>query len=200
MAEKKKKITFKVALFGTLGLAGIGYAFLRRPRYLYDGRVQACEGSKPLMGIDQKCTEIALTRGNGSGKIFAPFNGTVHMAAQTGKTQTIVIRQDGTPLMFHFTLDHGAPALQGGQTFKVGDVIGQAERVKVSALRNEGGMNMMPMSPSAWLIANSFLPASQVGDKWCEDSHQVIVPSCPGVTFRAPELPKWSLRTVRMTM
>lgn len=196
MTEKKKKLTFKVALFGTLGLVGLGYAVLRRPRYLYDGLVQACEGSAPLMGINQKCQELALTRGSGSGKIFAPFSGTV-VSATPGKD--LVIRQDGTPLMFHFILDHGSPALQAGQAFKAGDVIGQAERLKVSAIRDEGG-NMMPMSPSAWLIANSYLPASQVGSKWCEDSYQVIVPSCPGITFRAPELPKWSLRTVRMTM
>lgn len=196
MTEKKKKLTFKVALFGTLGLIGLGYAVFRRPRYLYDGLVQACEGSAPLMGIGQKCEELALTRGNGSGKIFAPFSGTV-VSATPG--QDLVIRQDGTPTVFHFRLGSGAPALQAGQQFKAGDVVGQAERVTVSAFRDEGG-NMMPMAPSAWLIANSYLPASQVGSKWCEDSYQVIVPTCSGVVFRPPELPKWSLRTVRMTM
>jgi len=195
----KKKLTFKIALFGLLGASAVGYAFLRRPRYLYDGMVQACEGSDPLIGIDQKCSELALSRGNGSGKLFAPFDGEVQLVTNQGSGSTIIIRAKNSPVSFHCTLDRGAPSLQAGQTFKAGDVIAQAERVKVSATRTEGSAEA-PMSASAWLIANSFLPASQRGSQWCEDSNQVIVPPCPGETFRPPSLPKWSLRTLRMTM
>lgn len=191
----KKKLTFKIAVFGLLGASAIGYAFLRRPRYLFDGQVQVCEGSAPLIGIDQACTEIAMTRGNGSGKVFAPFAGQV----KSIEGGMLTIAANTSPTLFHIKLDRGAPALQPGQVFKAGDVIAQAERIKVSASRDEGG-SLAPMAPSAWLIANSFLPAKIKGSNWCEDSYQVIVPQCPGVTFRAPQLPKWSLRTVRMTM
>lgn len=193
----KKKVTFKVALFGALGSAGLAYAFLRRPRHLYDGEVQVCEGSSPLIGIDQACNELAMRRGSGSGKILAPFNGTVSMAANVGGKQAMVIRDDNSPAGFHFTLDRGTTSAQAGGKFKAGDVIGQAERVKVSAFRDEGD-KQAPVPPSSWLVANALVPASKRGSQWCEDSYQQVVPSCPGVDFRAPELPKWSLRTVRM--
>lgn len=198
MTEPKKKLTFTIALFGALGLGALGYAVLRRPRHLYDGRVQACEGSAPFYGIDQKCTELAMTRDNGSGKIFAPFQGSVYSATPVDGKQTLVIQSDSEPVLMQFTLDGGAPTRMSGK-FKSGDVIAQSERVKVSMLRKEG-TGTVPMAPSAWMIANALIPASQRGSQWCEDSYQVIVPQCEGVTFRAPSLPKWSLRTVRMTM
>lgn|SRR5690606_4337426 len=195
---KQKKLTFKIALFGAIGLGALGYALLRRPRYLYDGSVQACEGSPPVYGIDQRCEQLALMRGNGSGKIFAPFDGYVHDVQTVGYTEVMEIRATNSPVAFFFDLGSGTPAMRTGQ-FKAGAVIGQAERVKVSAARIEGSQ-MSPMSPSAWLIANAFVPASYPSSQWCEDSHHLIVPQCAGITFRAPELPKWSLRTVRMTM
>lgn len=197
MAEKKK-VTFKVALFGAMGLGALGYAFLRRPRYLYDGMVQACEGPTTL-SLDKQCTELALTRGNGSGKIIAPFDGTVSIATSVGGKTNIVINHATKPVSFGFEFDRGTPALQAGASFKAGDLIAQAERLLVRANRTEGASSA-PMSPSAYLIANAMLPASQVGSAWCEDKTQVIVPQCEGITFRAPTLPKWSLRTVRMTM
>lgn len=193
--KKKKKLTIAVTIFGILGASTLAYAFMRRPRHLFDGMVQVCEGSAPLIGIDQLCTELAMTRGNGSGKIFAPFDGQVE--SDINGVLTIIAKN--TPDLFHFKMDRGAAKVPVGASFKSGDVIGQAERVKVSASRAEGSTRA-PTSPSAWLIAHSLLPASQKSSLWCEDSHQVIVPMCEGVTFRPPTLPKWSLRTVRMTM
>ena len=197
MAEKKK-VTFKVALFGALGLGSLAYAYLRRPRYLYDGMVQACEGPTTL-SMDKACVELAMTRGNGSGKIIAPFDGVVTIGTTSNGKTNIVINHANQPVSFGFEFDRGTPALQAGASFKAGDLIGQAESVLVRAHRIEGASSA-PMSPSAWLIANAMLPASTQGSAWCEDSHQVIVPACEGVTFRAPTLPKYSLRTVRMTM
>jgi hypothetical protein len=197
MTEKKKtSLTFKVAVFGLLGASALGYAFLRRPRYLYDGQVAACEG--PPDEVEQffrKCGQLALKRGNGSGKLFAPFSGTV--VSQEGNVMTIASSSE--PILFHFEFERGVPKVTPGRSIKAGELIAQTDHVNVSASRQEGTQSG-PVAPSAWLIANSLLPASQRGKLWCEDSHQVIVPACPGVTFRAPELPKWSLRTVRMSM
>lgn len=193
----KKKLTFKIALFGALGVGILGYAILRRPRYLYDGVVQGCEGDN-VYGIDQKCEELALLRGNGSGKLYAPFDGHVASVSTVGDREVLEIRANNSPVAMFFKFDAGSPAIHSGK-FKSGALIGQAERVKVTAARIEGSQRQ-PMSASAYLIANAFVPASYSTSKWCEDKHHLIVPQCEGITFRAPELPKWSLRTVRMTM
>lgn len=199
-----KKMTFGIALLGVLGGAGLAYSLLRRPRYLYDGKVQVCEGSEPLYGIDQKCTEIAMTRDVGTGKIFAPFSGKVesiteYVEGNRPARPLLTIVSDTKPVAFKFILDGGAAIAQAGKSFKSGDLIAQAERVQVSAERRESTGNM-PMPPSAWLAANAFVPSRIKGDNWCEDPYQQIVPRCAGITFRAPELPRWSLRTVRMTL
>jgi len=199
-SQMAKKLTFKVALFGALGAGSLAYAFLRRPRYLYDGKVQACAGEPPVIGLDTDCTALFMDRGNGTGKIYAPFSGNVNSVVpiKVGKIQ-VVIRSDSEPVGFRITLDHGSAVAQAGTQIKAGDLIGQAERVKVNAFRDEGG-KLSPMAPSTWLVANALTPAKMRGDKWCEDSYNLVVPDCDGVTFRAPALPRWSFRTVRMSM
>jgi hypothetical protein len=189
------KLTASAMFFGILGSASLAYAVMRRPRYIYEGQVVACEGSEPVYGIGQGCTELYMQRGGGSGKLLSPLAGTVTLA---GAGVVEVTSTDGATI-FSFKLAGATPTAALGQKLKAGDVIAQAERVLVSAYRAEGGARQ-PMPPSAWLAANALQPASVKGPAWCEDSYQQIVPHCNGVTFRAPPLPKVSFRTLRMTL
>jgi hypothetical protein len=193
-------MTFGIAALGAIGLGGLAYAVLRKPRYLYDGEVVACEGSAPVYGVEQQCVQSVMKRGGRSGKVHAPFAGVVESLGiwrQQGfkDSPELVLRSDAEPVTFRLVLDRGAPMAGVGTRFKAGEVIGQSEWLRVSASR--GGE---PLPPSAWLVANCFVPSSRRGKLWCEDEYQQIVPRCSGITFRAPELPKFSLRTVRMTL
>lgn len=193
----------KVAFFGALGLGALAYAALRKPRFIYDGSVVACEGSEPVYAIEQDCDQAVFKRGSRSGKVYAPFTGTLQ-AVETWErpgfsaSPVLVLKHETKPVVFRFVLDQGAPRIsQIGSRVLAGDMIGQTERLRVSAARLESGKEA-PMPPSAWLVANGLVPASVKGQNWCEDEKHQIIPRCPGVTFRAPELPRWSLRSVRM--
>jgi hypothetical protein len=192
------KVKAKVWVFGALGLGAIAYAAFRKPRYLYDGEVLACEGSQPLYGaFAEQCTQLSLKRGGRSGKVYAPFTGTI-AAVETDPSPVLVLKHATKPELFRMVFERGAPRLsEVGMQIKSGELLGQTELLVVSAARLESGKEA-PMPPSAWLATNGFVPASVRGQHWCEDSSHQIVPSCPGVTFRAPELPKWSLKSVRL--
>jgi hypothetical protein len=193
----------KVAFLGALGIGAVAYAAFRRPRYLYDGSVVTCEGSEPVFAIEQDCDQLVLKRGSRSGKVYAPFTGTLTAVETWEKpgfipSPVLVLKHETRPVIFRMVFDKGAPMLDTvGTRVLAGDMIGQTERLRVSAARLESGKEA-PMPPSAWLVANGLLPASVQGQNWCEDERHQIVPRCPGVTFRAPELPRWSLRSVRM--
>lgn len=209
----KKKLTLKIALFGTLGAGALAYAFMRRPRYMYDGTVAACEGSTEEVLTDgsatwtaafRNCRHLYLMRGANSGKIFAPFEATTDVTDLGDGRTMLTLRSVKEPLEFQLFLEGGTASVPAGSRVKSGSLIGQAARVEVGAFLIEGA-NLAPMAPSTWLIANALLPAKHKGSKWCEDSHQVVVPSCTGpdgnlVSFRAPTMAKWSLRSIRMTM
>ena len=203
-SQMAKKLTFGIAFMGALGAGAFAYAMLRKPRYLYDGEVVACEGSEPVYGVDQDCNQVVMKRGSGSGKVRSPFTGTV-VAVETWKksglteSPMLVLKSDSTPTIFKIVFDRGAPMVGVGTHVKAGEVIGQSEWLRVSAARQESG-GEAPLPPSAWLVANGLYPAKMRGKSWCEDEYQQIVPRCPGLQFRAPELPSWSLRTVRMTI
>lgn len=198
------KMTWGIALVGCAGLGTFAYAFLRKPRYLFDGEVVACEGSESVYGLEQDCDQIVMKRGSGSGKVHAPFTGTVQAIEKWSKqgfsdASVLVLKADSSPTIFKLVFDRGAPMAQVGARFKSGAVIGQSERLRVSASRVEG-TELAPLPPSAWMVANGLYPAKIKGKFWCEDDRQQIVPSCPGKQFRAPALPAWSLRTLRMTI
>jgi hypothetical protein len=193
-----KKISFKTAFFGLTGLGACAYAILRAPRYLYNGEVQLCEAGTPLAGLSNDCTALFLRRGSGNGKIFAPFSGVVRKSLQIESENFLEIESLSGPEIFTFKI-RGTASLAQGSSFKAGQLIAQGERVKVNCYRKEGNY-LAPMSPSSYLVANALRPASIDSGKWCEDMSQLLVPSCEGVTFRAPALPKYSFRTIRLTL
>jgi hypothetical protein len=174
-------VNWKVAVFGGLGASALLYAALRAPRHLYDGEVEACEGS----GSD--CESLILRRGSGSGKLFAPFNGEL-VVMPVG--QTVSLRLQTDVLMMVFQVPAGAPIGAPGPV-RAGAMLAQSDRVKVHSL-----YQTKPLATSAWLVANGFAPSSKRGSSWCEDRSHLIVPKCPGVTFTRPPLPKLSLRTI----
>lgn len=197
MAEKKK-LTFQIALVGAIGAAAVAYAVLRKPRFLFDGVVASCEG------VDGKnCAVLSLTRENGSGKLFAPFHGRVVKSS----TDTMVIDSDEQPVQMTITFGGASPLPAAGTVFKSGDMIAQAQDAHVTMVRKTPGydnkgnpVDTRPMATSAWLAVNGLSPAKKVGKSWCEDNTQLIVPKCVGTIFTAPELPRWSLRSVQITM
>jgi len=183
-----RKLTWKVALFGALGVGALAYAALRAPRFLYEGRVQACEGQ------GKSCPALYLTRGTGSGKLFAPFTGEITKST----SDTLILESKAEPVKFVFTFRGGSPKALVGPV-KAGMLIAQAEFVTVTAFRRQGDQDVT-LSPSAWLITNAMLPAETKTQKWCEDRSQLIVPKCPDTTFAQPTLPRFSLRTLQVTV
>lgn len=199
---QKKKWTFAIVALGAVGATALTYAFLRAPRHLYDGRIVSCEGNvskgmitwKEDVPEDIACRTLSLARGSGSGKLYAPFNGRVLSATNS----EIVIESKEEPVEFVFRFKGGSPTAPVGP-IKSGALIAQAEGVDVLAFRKQGG-NKQPMAPSSWLITNAMVPASIQSDVWCEDSSKLIVPKCVDTTFAKPRLPKFSLRSIQVTL
>lgn len=186
------KLTSKAVLLGGAGIGLLAYSYLRKPRYLFDGEVIACEGSSE----GENCTVLYLGRGARSGKIFAPFPGKVVVATKNSSESSVVLHTNLGSLSLSLEGARSIPPLSVKVT--AGQLLGQAERVRVSAFIQETS-GMRPMSPSSLLLANGLRPASLPTDKWCEDLSQIVVPPCKGVTYAAPQLPGMSLRSFRMT-
>jgi hypothetical protein len=154
--------------------------------------------------VDGKnCAVLSFARSNGSGKLFAPFHGRV----VTSSPDTLVIDSDEQPVQMTILFEGASPLPVPGVVFKSGDLIAQAQDAHVTMVRKTPGwdnkgnpVDTRPMATSAWLAVNGLAPASKAGKSWCEDNTQLIVPKCVGTIFSPPELPRWSLRSVQITM
>jgi len=191
------KVTKKTAFVGLSGLALLAFAALRKPRYLYDGRVSACEGTD-----DADCTSVKLIRsGGGTGEFRAPFGGTVAFAG----SGVLMVASASEPVLFGIEYS-GAPTVSAGQKVSAGEVIGRAESAKIKLYRVKQDGSLEVISPSAFVAVNGLTLAAEEGGFWCESRKSLSVPKCEkGVTgqfdnFASPRMPRWSLKTIQLSM
>lgn len=191
------KVTKKTAFVGALGLACLGFAAFRRPRYLMDGVVEACEG-----GEGTNCTSVSLKRSGGTtGELKSPFSGTVASMTPTA----IMIASDNEPILYGVEFV-GKTSLQPGQKVKFGELIGRAESAKVKFFRVTRASGLEVISPSAWVAVNGLQLVKTPGGLWCESKKVLNVPRCEKGqsgymdNFASPRMPRWSLKTVQLSI